>query len=39
MQKKQFQAIDDKCPSQCKTPNLINRTMLEPSKYLIFNVN
>ena len=38
--KKQFQTTDDECPGQCKVPNLINRTyVLEPSQYLVFNIN
>ena len=38
--KKQFQITDDKCPNLCEVPNLVNRTyVLEPSQYLIFNIN
>ena len=38
--KKQFQTTNDECPNQCKEPNLINRIYaLEPSQYLIFNIN
>ena len=38
--KKQFQITNDQCPSQCKEPNLINRIyVLEPSQYLVFNIN
>ena len=35
-----FQITNDQCPSQCKEPNLINRIyVLEPSQYLVFNIN
>ena len=38
--KKQFQETDEQCPNNCKDPNVINRIYaLEPSHYLVFNIN
>ena len=38
--KKQIQFTNDECPNKCKEPNIINKIyVLEPSQYLVFNIN